>query len=217
MQQPQPISRKPKRGRPANQTTEETPARVAPEADVPHARSLLALGIGAVAYFVVVMAASSRPSPMTWGIDLPGYLSSPARALVALLALSSLGLLLSGILGSKRARPDRGHKPARLGLYNGIPWLPWILLIPYGCLLWVARTRSHLLGDQMIWLECFRTHQQRLFSEPLAAGIWYAFAGALEGAGVGIGLPLLAVLPVLCGLVAAILLWKISGLLVPPG
>src|SRR5467141_3382268 len=108
MQQPQPISRMPKRGRPANQTTEEKPARVAPAADGPHVRSLRALGIGAVAYFVVVMAASSRPSPMTWGIDLPGYLSSPARALVALLALTTLGLPLCGILGSERARPGGG-------------------------------------------------------------------------------------------------------------
>src|SRR2546426_4896244 len=102
MQQPQPMSRMPKRGRPANQTTEEKPARAAPAADGAHVGSLRALGIGAAVYFIVVIAASSHPSAMTWGIDLPGYLSSPARALVALLALSSLGLLLSGVLGPNR-------------------------------------------------------------------------------------------------------------------
>jgi tetratricopeptide (TPR) repeat protein len=79
------------------------------------------------------------------------------------------------------------------------------------------RTRSYLLGDQQVWLDCFRAHDHRLFSEPLAAGIWYGYVALLEAAKLGLTPPILAVLPALCGAAAALLMWRIAGLIVPPG
>lgn len=60
-----------------------------------------------------------------------------------------------------------------------IPWLPWLLLIPYASVLYLLRTRHYLLGDQMVWIECLREHAYHLYSEPLAASTWHLFAAGL--------------------------------------
>ena len=162
---------------------------------------------------MIVLAASLGPGPGAWGIDLPAYLSPPGRTIVAILGILGVGMLLLAMLRPERPLdPNRGQARATL-LHRA----PWLLLVPLAFLLWSFRTRSLLLGDQMVWVECFHAHEHRLFSEPLAAGIWYAYVAGLEWLKVGPGLPVLALLPVLCGVAAATLLWNIAEYLVPRG
>jgi len=163
------------------------------------------------------MAASRRPSPAAWGYDLVGYLPAPIRTPLILLTALGVGLILSTLMRSERAASSTGTGPRGQPIVLPLRWLPWLLLIPYAWLLWSLRTRNYLLGDQLVWITCFREHQHHLYSEPLAATGWYLFVAALQAFRLPISEPILAVLPVLCGVAFAIIAWKIAGLLVPAG
>ena len=195
----------------------------------PNAFALRALAVGCAAYVVATAAASSRPDPIQWGLHLAGFLDPVPRAL--LLVASLAGVLLLGmaawrvptgmaapsVLGA--AAGGRGSKSPRRKATRAAkaavrahetPWVPPLLLLLYGVTLYTLRTRTHLLGDGIVWLNALQGEEARPFSEPLAAALWGAFvavAGTLH-------LPpepeTYAVLPVLCGLASAAIAWGIA-------
>ena len=206
------------RSKRSNRPVPEPPrATVEPHADSRRDRTLPALAGALAAYLGLVLIASMHPSPATWGYDLFGYLPPHLRTPLALLAALGLGSVLSALwlprwIGPRIRLGPRIRPGARL-----LGWLPWMLLIPYAWLLWSLRTRTHLLGDQIFWLSSFREHQLHLHSEPLAAAMWYLFAAALRLLRIPASDPILAVVPVLCGVAFAAVAWKLAGLLAPLG
>jgi tetratricopeptide (TPR) repeat protein len=177
--------------------------------------TVVALAVAVVAYGSAVLLASVRPGPATWGFDLPGYLSNPSRWVVILFGAVGAALLALGM--ATPAKAPTKSPGGRAPLLERIPALAWLFLVYLSVGLWLLRARSHLLGDQQLWMDCFRAHQYRLFSEPLAAGLWYAWVAVLEAAKWNVAPGNLAVLPAVFGALAAFFMWKISGLLVPPG
>jgi tetratricopeptide (TPR) repeat protein len=98
----------------------------------------------------------------------------------------------------KRA-PDGGHVRFLI---------PLVLLLFAG--MWLLRVRSYFLGDQQVWLDYIHTDRYPLFSEPLAALAWRGYVFLLRILAIPPLEKWLAILPVLCGIVSALLAWQIS-------
>jgi tetratricopeptide (TPR) repeat protein len=86
--------------------------------------------------------------------------------------------------------------------------IPLILLLFAG--MWFLRVRSYFLGDQQVWLDYIHTDRYPLFSEPLAALAWRGYVLLLRILAIPPIEKWLAILPVLCGIVSALLAWQIS-------
>ncbi len=175
-------------------------------------RASTILTFGAFAYLIAIAIASAHPGPAGWGFHLIAFAPAPARVLVAALLLTGLALFMKGALGSRHVetknRPRSGRRPAPSHVRK---YVSWFLLIPYAAALWMLRARTYFLGDQWVWLDHFRSGRTPLFTEPLAATIWYWFVGGMRILRVPLDSTTVALLPVVCGIIGAVLAWGIAG------
>lgn len=197
------------------------------------------LAAAALAYAIAFAAASARPGPRAWAIHLAGFLPAAERAFVLALLFGgalwlAFALARSRPPGEERARgenvprrgpPRRGAKPGRAGrreIRDALPargtlpaWSAWLLLLPWGIILWTLRSRTQFLGDGVVWLENLGSGQPSPYSEPLAAAIWSGYAHLLRAARIPINASTAGAFSVLCGLAAAPLLWGIAREITP--
>ena len=167
-----------------------------------------AIALFGLAYLAIATVATLRPTPLLWGVHAPAFLSSPAQ--VATLGALTLGTALVGAAALRRGWLRRAEG-RRLRLPPSLKRLwPWLGLAVWGTALWALRTRSYLLGDQALWITRLREGTEVVYSEPLAALAWRGFRFLLLQAGAPIEPPLLAILPVLCGLIAVPLCLQIG-------
>ena len=177
------------------------------------ARTLLAAG--AAAYAVSVAVASQHPGPRAWALHLPGFLSPPARFLVMTLLFGAAILLVVDLLRPGMSRPEgaRGRSASRrLRLPR---WSGWLLLLPWAWILWELRVRTLFMGDGTIWLGGIQSGRPSPFSEPLSAATWSGYALILRALGLPVVAPTVGALSILCGVVAAAILWGIASELTP--
>lgn len=172
------------------------------------------LGLCASAYLLAVGASSFHPRAGTWGIDAVGYLPTAERWL--LLAVMAGCVATPFAASIRRARtPEPGSCQNRRARVLTWSWAPWILPVLYAVMLYQLRTRSYFLGDQEVWLDNIRAGQYPLYSEPLSAIAWRAYASLLQLLGISLLNEWLALLPVLCGVIASIIGWRICRYLAP--
>src|SRR3954467_8621866 len=180
------------------------------------ARGVLA---GEAALFVLgVILASRAPGPRAWALHLPGFLPPAQRTLVmALLVLGAALLALDLFRGDaspeKRAPSRPGRRPS-----SGIPaWAGWLLILPWAWLLGALHTRTHFLGDGTVWLRNIQVGRLTPFSEPLAAAVWSAHARLLHALEMPGDAQTAAFLPILCGVLAGVLLYGLAREIAPRG
>jgi len=164
--------------------------------------------LGSVLYLGAVVAASLHPGPRAWGLHLVGFLGLPGKMLVY--GLLALGILASatGLFRAKipEAVPtDSVDAGATHGRSAGIKVA---LLILYGATLWLLRARTHFLGDGMIWITGLREGKLPLPVEPLSGAVWQVASAALRQMAAPV--ESLALVPLLLGLAAAVLSWRIA-------
>ncbi|HMI31118.1 MAG TPA: hypothetical protein VK527_05210, partial [Candidatus Limnocylindrales bacterium] len=159
---------------------------------------------GALLYVIVILVTSWSPGPGTWGVHLVGFLGTPAKLLV-------LSLLFIGVAASAAAAfgPAVWLIPPAEKPPEPRPRAPVIsaattcaLLAIFAGTLWMLRTRTHFLGDGMIWLYGLREGDLAAPTEPLAQAIWQAASGALRHVGAPVLSSTLAVVSIACGVVA---------------
>src|SRR5882672_3121286 len=174
-------------------------ARATPSAPAPRA-----LAVAAFAYLALVFLTARRPGPHTWGIDTLGYFHGPVRiVLAAILVVAAVLILLA-----TRAGATSGSRSFR------VPAAIVVLGSAAATIaLWSFRVRSLFLGDQMVWIQNLASGQFPLYAEPLAAVLWRGYVVLLHAFRVPVTGTSLAILPLACGLAAALLSWKISGLI----
>jgi tetratricopeptide (TPR) repeat protein len=173
---------------------------------------MLALG---AAYVLLVVLGTVLPTPQLWGVHVPAFLSPLARAAVlALLASGVAGLAFASAKAPGRSRPS-GRRSPRRGESRGIGRWTLLLLIPAAAALWLLRAQSFLLGDQALLIDRLQHGKTELHSEPLSSWIWLAYGRFLQALSLPVEPPALAILPVLCG-VLAILLCLAIGLELSP-
>lgn len=181
----------------------------------------MALAVGGAAYALVLALASGQPSPSFWGINPPAFLPAPQRFVVLGCAFLGAGLLAwSAIRGTPSTVPSAAAPRATKGRTrsSGFTWLavlPLYALPLLAALFWTLRTRTHFLGDGIVWIANVTSGQFPSFSEPLASEAWRGYAGALRALGIPPDVPSLATLPVICGLAAAALLWLLAREIAP--
>lgn len=165
------------------------------------------LALGAIAYGLAVALSSRHPRPNTWGLDTPGYLSAPFRALtLGMVAIGVVFLAAAAVRPSVSAGPSRER--ALLGGGRLRFWIPLILLL--SAAMWLLRVRSYFLGDQQVWLDNIHADRYPLFTEPLAALAWRGYVHLLRILAIPPLEKWLAIFPVLCGIASAPLVWQIS-------
>ena len=192
-----------------------------------------ALAAGATAYALSVALASRTPGPRAWAFHLPGFLPPPAHLLVMALIFGAAILLVtdyfrdpagrgrdetprSGAGARRRDARGRPPRPAPRKTASPLPrWSGWLLLLPWAWFLWRLETRTRFLGDGTVWLEGIRSGHPSPFSEPLAAAAWQGYASLLRGAGLPIDAVTAGLLPILCGIAAAALLFGIASEISP--
>jgi hypothetical protein len=86
----------------------------------------------------------------------------------------------------------------------------FVLLAAYAAMLWLLRTRTHFLGDGMIWLYGLREGDLSAPTEPLAQAIWQAASRALRQLGAPVLSSTLGFVSIGCGALAAIISWRIA-------
>ena len=168
------------------------------------------LALGAFAYGIAIAWSSLEPRPTTWGLDAPGYLAAPLRALTLAMVAGGVALLLFAAAKPSAGRAAQPAVPVRSGGRLRV-WIPVLLLV--AAALWLLRVRSYFLGDQQVWLDTIHADRFPLFSEPLAAVVWRGYVLLLRALAVPLYDRWLALLPVLCGIACAPLAWQISGYL----
>lgn len=195
-----------------------------------------ALAVGAGLYVAVLWAASLSPGPRNWGVHLLGFLPIVARqallsfmgALVAALALtarltsarpaataapSPIPAARKGTKQRSRRSGEASRKSSSSGRLGSVLWL---LALPlYGALLYLLRTRTHFLGDGGVWLNMLLGGDIDPFSEPLSAAVWRAFRDGARAMGWPMSLQTFALLPVICGVVAAAFAWGLLAEAMP--
>ncbi len=168
------------------------------------------MAVAAIAYGLAVLILSQNPRPTTWGLDAAGYLPPLLRLLILAIVGVGIVLVLTTVFATAGKRGDRSVRQPRERRDRLPAWALPVFLIAVAIPLWLLRVRSFFLGDQMVWLQNFGAGQFPLYSEPLAALGWRGFVALLHALGIPIGEPSLILLPVLCGLAALVLAWKIS-------
>ncbi|HYR52769.1 MAG TPA: tetratricopeptide repeat protein [Candidatus Dormibacteraeota bacterium] len=173
------------------------------------ARAVLA--IGAIAYAALVWAMSRSPGPRAWALHLPGFLPPAQRLLIlATLFLGAL-LILADFLRGKGA-PRKTKKRGGVSLPG---WSGWLLLVPWAWLLWKLEIKTRFLGDATVWMAGLINGEVNPSNEPLAAALWMGFASVLRSLAFPITPATVASLSILCGLLAAALLWGIASEIAP--
>ncbi len=192
------------------------------------------LVIGASVYAVLVAVASRDPGPRTWGLHLPGFLPPASRLLVLALIFGGVFLLWIDLLRTSAARelsergPATSPRPAERGVRGKrartpsrrasatLPvWSAWLLLLPWVWALSSFRIQARFLGDATVWMAGLLNGNVNPSNEPLAAAIWMGFANALRSLAFPFTPATVAVLPILCGLLAGALLWAIASEITP--
>ncbi len=183
-------------------------------------RMLRWLAAIASAHAALVLAASLHPGPVAWGLHGPGFLPPVPRMMtlgalvvgVILLIASGWGAWPAWIRGQaplpvsgvgKQARPFGALAAACLGLGA------WVSL------LYAFRARTHFLGDGMVWLSGLQRGDLPAVSEPLGRASWILYLRLLGAVHAPASLPVLALFPVGCGVLAAIVAWKLALELAP--
>ncbi len=176
------------------------------------ARAVLATG--AIAYALAVAVSSQSPGPRAWGLHLPGFLPPEGRLLLLALlfggaALLTIDHLQAGPATPKEVKRKTAHPAKKKSAASR--WAGWLLLIPWAMLLWRLVARTRFLGDGTVWLDGIKSGNPNPFSEPLAAAVWGAYARVLRGMGIPVDPVTAGVLPVVCGIAAAAILWGIAS------
>jgi len=188
------------------------------------ARGVLALG--AIALVAAMVVAGQSPGPRGWGIHLAGFLPDSSRILV--LAILNIGAVLLAIdffhgQAPHPAEAPKGRRPARERSSRGerpfgLPaWAAWLLLLPWALVLTQLATRTLFLGDGQIWLDNVRSGHPDPYSEPLATATWWVYWNILRAAQIPFQAATARFLPILCGLLAAPLLYGIAREITPRG
>ncbi len=171
---------------------------------------MVALALGATGYAVGVLAASIHPGPRAWGLHLPGFLPPVPRAgLIAVPFAAAVMLWLALVRPAPDGAPMHGHpsgQRSKTGARRRRSSRAWIgILCVYGVLLLALRSKTHFLGDGIVWLNQLTGGEAKPFGEPLATAVWRAFANFMHVMGRPVGAESLGLLPVACGVVAAII------------
>ncbi len=181
----------------------------------PERRSILALLVCSAAYVAATLAASSEPGPRAWGLHLLGFLPSATRALPSALLLGGVvWIAFSPRPASRRNGPPGPPFPklnpgrARAGGADR----RWLAILPfYAALLYALRARTYFLGDGIVWLNALQGEARQAFNEPLSAAAWHGFAGLARALAGTPDESTFALLPILCGVLAAAMGWGIVG------
>jgi tetratricopeptide (TPR) repeat protein len=190
------------------------------------------LAVGAIALVAAMALASRAPGPRAWGLHLPGFLPDSSRFLVMAVLLAGTALLTIDFFQGQgttpapaAARPAKGRRPrenagrsASGATLFGLPaWTGWLLLLPWAWLLARLATRTLFLGDGQIWLDNVRSGHPDPYSEPLATATWWVYWNILRASGIPFEAATARFLPILCGLLAAPLLYGIALEITPRG
>ena len=177
------------------------------------------LAASSALYVLGVVLASRVPGARAWAFHLPGFLPSPARTLVLVLMALGAALLVLDVLRGSGARPaaGKGKRPTPQGAKARPSGAAWLLLLPWGLLLWTLESRTHFLGDGTVWLRNIQLGRLTPFSEPLAAAAWSAHAWILRALAMPVNEGTAAIFPVLCGLAAGVLFWLLAQEIAPRG
>jgi hypothetical protein len=178
------------------------------------------LALGATFYAATVLAFSIHPGPHPWGLHLPGFLpQTTGGALIATLFGAAATLWLAAIrpdAASTESRPGASRRRSRKGTAGSRLSRAWpVALLAYGMILYALRSRTHFLGDGVVWLNQLLGGEAKPFGEPLATAVWMGFAGLLRALGQPVGEATLSLLPVACGVAAAVIAWGIVRETVP--
>ena len=164
------------------------------------------LGIGALLYTLIVVAATLQPTARNWGVHLPAFLPAAPRFALLGIFLTASAFVMSGVFRSgSEGSASQGRGPHGRGIAKkcfpsqGL----WLLLVPYAALLWALRARTEFLGDGTVWIGNAQSGVRELYSEPLFAVIWHGFAGLLRGSGLPVEAETLRYLSIASGVVAA--------------
>jgi tetratricopeptide (TPR) repeat protein len=163
----------------------------------------MALAVAGTVFAALVVASSSSAGPRGWGVHAAGFLPLPLRLTIFALLLASVAALWLSAL-EKEPRPRGARRRAGLPM-----WLP-ALLLPYAAVLWALRARTQLLGDGAVWLATVSSGEHRPYSEPLFAALWHGFAALVRRTGRAPDATSMSLFPVLCGVLAALLIAGIA-------
>jgi tetratricopeptide (TPR) repeat protein len=175
------------------------------------------------AYAAALALASRDTSPSFWGINHAAFLGGLARAAVLAAAVLGAAMLIRTALRPSKGssiRPPDPRKPARRASRSAAPpslaaSIPLYALPLLAAVYWVLRARTYFLGDGIVWLANLTSDQFPRFSEPLSTEAWHGYVRALHTLGVVPDAASLATLPVICGLLAAALLWLLAREIAP--
>ena len=180
----------------------------------PETMGILTLAAGASIYALLVVVASMGAGARGWGVHAAGFLPPGIRLLLLAALLAAAVLLWMTALqaqGTPAVPPPASKgRPERPRL-----WLLAPLLLPFGAALWFLRARTQLLGDGAVWLATVRSSQHPMFSEPLFAALWHAFARLVRKTGHAPDAVSMSLFSMLCGGIAAVLLAGIALEIVP--
>jgi hypothetical protein len=176
------------------------------------------LGAGALLYALAVLSATLEPNARNWGVHLPAFLPAALRLALLGLFLAAAGLVMSGLVWKEtNGKEPEGvsgpsRRPRRRGPAKGVFATPalGLLLIPFGALLWVLRSRTELLGDGTVWIGNTQSGIRELYSEPLFATIWHGFAAFLRILRLPVEAETLRFLSIASGIIAAALIIGIT-------
>lgn len=179
------------------------------------------LALAGTAYAAALLLVSRSRSASLWGINHAAFLPDSARVAVLGAAIAGAALLIAAAArGPGRRVPRATHPAAPRGTHpSSRPSLATILplyaLPLLAVLFWTFRARSHFLGDGMVWLANLTSGQFPRFSEPLSTEAWHGYVRALHAMGLVTDAASLAALSVLCGVIAAALLWLLAREMAP--
>ncbi|MBI4363868.1 MAG: hypothetical protein HY568_00405, partial [Candidatus Latescibacteria bacterium] len=166
--------------------------------------AILAAGAG----LLVLGAASGRRAP-----------EDPRTTARSAAGRSSRARGLDGLSRRLRAVPPRWLRAVPPRWLAGVPPSIRLLaaLVPCAGLLWTLRARTLLLGDGAVWLATVKAGEHRAYSEPLSAALWYGFANLLQLFRIPPDATAMAVVSILCGLLAVPLLTGVAREIEPTG
>jgi tetratricopeptide (TPR) repeat protein len=163
---------------------------------------------GLVLYLAAVLVASAAPGPRAWGLHLLGFLPPAASAFILCLLAVAIATAAAGAL-DRSATSEAASTDPPVEQPRG--WLLAVCLMVYAALLWLLRARTQFLGDGTYWMARLRTGHVPAPAEPLSQAVWEAASAALRHMAAPVAS--LELVSIACGLVAAILCWRIALLI----